>query len=394
MAGRSTFPDLARVVRREVRAWRRRPLEPALLLVLPLATWAFFLALLAAGTPTDLPIAVVDLDRSATSRRLARALDATPSLRVAATPDSTATAAAAARAGQVYGVVTVPAGFERDIGRGAPPTLVIDYNAQWLLPGSLVRRDARAAATDLAAALEAARAAARAGSWSARPPAEPVAVDAHALFNPQLNYAHFLLPALLPAMLQLFVLLQTVSAVGRELRHRTAGAWLDAAGGRTAVALAGKLLVPGAWFAALAGGMLVVVHRVAGVPMHGSVPLLLAAALVFVLGCQAVGVLLVSWTANLRLATSVAAFYGGVAFAFAGVTFPLGGMPWAARAWADLLPLTHFVALAFEQAMRAAPARESMPELGALALLVLVPLALASLRLGHVLRDERWWGRR
>ena len=149
MAGRPTLLNLARVVRREVCAWRRRPLELGLLL--PLATWAFFLALLEAGTPTALPIAVVDLDRTATSRRLARALDATPSLRVAATPDSTATAAAAARAGQVYGVVTVPAGFERDIGRGAPPTLVIDYNAQWLLPGSLVRRDARAAAADVAA---------------------------------------------------------------------------------------------------------------------------------------------------------------------------------------------------------------------------------------------------
>lgn len=361
-----------------------------MLVVLPVVSWGFFLALLAQGSPADLPVAVVDLDQSALSRRLVRAIDAAPSMRVVDLVGSTDPAARAVREGRAYALVSVPADFERDVLRGRAPTVVVDYNAQWLLPGSLIRRDARAAASALAADVEAT---ARRARGEAVVRVEPMLVDAHPLFNPQLNYAHFLLPALLPTMLQIFVLLQTVATVGRELRRRTASEWLATSCDRPSAALAGKLLPPAAWYTLLAAAMLVTVFRVAGAPMRGHWFVVLAASATFVLAYQAVGVMLVAWTANLRLATSLAAFYAGAAFAFAGVTFPLAGMPWPARAWAGALPLTHYVSLTFEQAMRAAPAAESLPELGTLALFVVVPLALALPRMGPALRDERFWGR-
>lgn len=389
MAG-SWLSAAAAAARREMAALRARPRELLMLSVLPVVSWGFFLALLAPGSPADLPVSVVDLDHSALSRRLARAIDAAPSMRVAEIAASTDEAARGVREGRTYAIVSVPAEFERDVLRGRAPTVVVDYNAQWLLPGSLVRRDARAAAGDVAAGTEAAGRRARGERLAG---VEPVVVDARPLFNPQLNYAHFLLPALLPTMLQIFVLLQTVATVGRELRRRTAHEWLATAGGRSTAALAGKLLLPAAWFTLLAAAMLVTTFRVAGAPMRGHWPVVVTASATFVLAYQAIGVLLVTWTANLRLATSLAAFYAGAAFAFAGVTFPLSGMPWTARAWAGVLPLTHYVSLAFEQAMRAAPIAESLPELGALVLLAAVPLALALPRLGPVMRDERFWGR-
>lgn len=394
MTAPSWLRAVAAVMRREVAGWRAHPRELLLLAVLPLASGGLFIALLERGTPSELPVAVVDFDRSALSRRITRALDASPSMRVSTVLGSTEEAANLVRRGSVYGIVTVPADFENDLRRGRAPTVVVDYNAQWMLPGSLIRRDARTAAATLGAGVEIAARTARGEPASvAMARIEPVQVDARAVFNPQLNYGHFLLPAVLPAMLQIFVLLQAVAAVGRELRRATAGEWLGVAGQRPWAALAGKMALPTAWFAGLALAMLILLHRVMHVPMRGSWPVLAGGTVLLVLACQAVGVMLVAWTANLRLATSFAAFYGGVAFAFAGVTFPLGGITWGPRAWADLLPLRHYVSLAFEQAMRGAPVSASMPELCALSLFVAVPLALSMPRLATVLRDARCWGR-
>src|SRR5690606_34248139 len=74
---------LARVLRREVAAWKADRLMPWLLSVLPLAGVVLVLAIFAGRVSTDLPVAVVDRDDSAASRALVARLDATAGMRVA-----------------------------------------------------------------------------------------------------------------------------------------------------------------------------------------------------------------------------------------------------------------------------------------------------------------------
>jgi ABC-2 type transport system permease protein len=184
-----------------------------------------------------------------------------------------------------------------------------------------------------------------------------------------------------------------VNSLGSELREGTAGEWVDAAGDSTARALAGKLLPSTLCFLGVAGAAMAVLFGIAGVPLRGSLPLLLLGTLLFVLAYQAVGVLLVAFFANLRFATSVAAFLASPAFAYAGITFPMMGMPAFARFWGSLLPLTHYLQLLVDQSMKGAPAPVSLPSLLALlAFVVVAPLA-AWPRLRRVLREDRFWGR-
>ena len=68
-------------------------------------------------------------------------------------------------------------------------------------------------------------------------------------------------------------------------------------------------------------------------------------------------------------------------------------MPWAARAWGALLPLTHDLRLTLEQTLRGTPASSSLGSLATLAVFVVVGLALAGLRLPAVTREARFWGR-
>jgi ABC-2 type transport system permease protein len=382
------------VLRREMRRIVTRPLEPLLLVVLPVLALGFTWAIFSAGLPRELPVAVVDQDHSRLSRQLTRMIDATPTVRVSERPPDPKAAEELILAGRVYAYVLLPEGLERGVKRGQSEAVVAYTNAQLLVPASLVRRDLLAATSTLSAGIKLRRLrAAGETEASARVRFEPVRADIHALFNPQLNYVSYLFVALFPTLLHIFVLLSAVNSVGSELREATAGEWLQSARGSLPRALAGKLLPSTAAFVAVATGAMALLFGVAGVPMRGSYGLVLLGTLLFVLAHQAIGVLVVALSANLRFATSVAAFLASPAFAYAGVTFPTVGMPAFARFWGALLPLTHYLKLLVDQSMKGAPTPVSVPSLLALlAFVVVVPLLAWPRR--RVFGDPRYWGKR
>ena len=366
---------------------------PVLMLALPLSSFALICAIFAQGVPRDLPVAVVDADQTALSRQVIRMVDATPSMRVvqAASLD---TARALVLQNKVYGIVMIPGDMERDVRRGDAPKVVAYYNAEYLLPASLLRRDLRTAVGTVSAGLEL-----RVRQAKGEPPRvamahlEPIRVDYHTLFNPQLNYLYYLAAALLPTLLQIFVMVAGVHALGVELKEGTAGAWMEAAAGSAWRAVLGKLLPYALHFTALGLFMLVVLFRYMAVPLHGHLSVLVAATVLLVGAYLAMALLVVSWSANLRFATSVAALYTAPAFAFVGITFPTMGMPVPGRLWGALLPLTYYLQVVVDQSMRGALPASSMPSLGALLAFVLVAPAVSVWRMGVVAANPRYWGR-
>jgi ABC-2 type transport system permease protein len=382
------------VLRREMRRIATRRLELLLLVVLPAVALGFTWAIFSAGLPRDLPVAVVDLDHSRLSRQLVRMIDATPTVRVSERPADTRAAEELILEGRVYAYVLLPEGLERDARRGQAPPVVAYTNAQLLVPASLVRRDLLAATGTLSAGIKLRRLrAAGETEASARVRFEPVRADLHALFNPQLNYVSYVFVALFPTLLHIFVLLAAVNSVGSELREGTAGEWLATAEGSAPRAIAGKLLPSTLAFLGVAAAAMTALFGIAGVPMRGSLALVLLGTLLFVLAYQAIGVLVVALAANLRFATSVAAFIASPAFAYAGITFPAIGMPAFARLWGALLPLTHYLKLLVDQSMKGAPLSVSAPSILALLAFVVAASLLAWPRLRRVLCDERYWGK-
>lgn len=387
-------PSLFAVVRRELKRASASWYTLVLFAVLPLLSFAVLLAIFRSGVPHDLPVVVVDEDHSALSRQLARMIDATPSMRVAAQAADVEEARGLILRNAAYAMILVPEDMERDVRRGNAPNVIAYYNAQLLLPSSLIRRDLRAAVATLSAGLEIKMREARGDTpRGALAHLEPIRLDSHTLFNPQLNYSTFLVTALLPAMLQIFITVGTVHIIGVELKQGTASDLLDTAGDNAARALVGKLLPYTTWFALLALLMIALVFQGDGVPIRGSLKLIVVSTMLFVLAYQAVAVLIVSWLANLRFATSVAAFYCSPAFAFIGVTFPALAMPVAARVWGAMLPLTHYASVLFGQGLRGAPAASALPSMAALAMFVVVGAGASSWRLPRVLRDASCRGR-
>ncbi len=371
-----------------------QPIYSLLLVVLPLAAFGLLWAIFWHGVPRELPVVVLDGDRTALSRQLVRMIDASPTMRVACAVASQADGERLVREGRAYALVTVPADLERAVRRGETAPVVCHYNAQLLLPASLIRRDLRGVVGTLSAGIELRR---RQGGGTPRQVAiahiEPVRMDRHTLFNPELSYLSYLLAALLPTMLQVFILVAAVQALGSELKDGTAADWLAAGGGRTWKAVLGKLLPATVHFWLMGLAMVAVLFSALELPLRGSLAAIVGGTLLFVLAVEAVGLALVAFFANLRFATSAAAFLAGPAFAFSGITFPAAAMPLPAQAWGALLPLTHYLRVMVEQAVRGAPPAVSSLSLAALAAFVLVLPAASLGRLRRAATEERFWRR-
>lgn len=376
-------------------AWlRASPWDLAMITVIPLGVCALVAWIFLAGLPRDLPVVVMDLDHSAVSRQLDRALDASPGISVAARTPDWQEALSLLRSRQAYGVVILPEHLASDLQTGRSATVQWFYNGQFQSHVGGLGRDVRAVVSTFSAGIElAAREKRGAAPVLARAQFEPLRLRVATLFNETSNYEFFLGLALMPAIAQIFITLAVVSALGRELRRATVPAWLAAADGRWWLAVAGKLAWPALSFGLQALIFVAVFAWGLGWTVQGSLPMLLAGLAALVAAQLALGVLLVGVTLALRNALSAAAFVTAPAFAFAGQGFPLQSMPAAARWWAEALPLTHYLQLQSRHWLAGAPALYSAADL-----LVLLVMALGMGGVGVVLLQRRAhrpqaWGR-
>jgi ABC-2 type transport system permease protein len=207
------------------------------------------------------------------------------------------------------------------------------------------------------------------------------------------NYARALGLLLIGGVLQVVIGLTMVYAIGRELADVTVGEWVAAAGGSPVVAWAGKLVPYTVYDCLLAFALLGTYAAWFQIPVRGQAWLLAVSCVAFVLASQALGVLLIVFTANLGSALGAASILFGPAAAFSGVSFPLGAMPVLARAWAHALPLTHVMMLTRAEISVGAPPGVAARPLLALAAITGIALLLAGRRMGQALRDPALWGR-
>ena len=374
------------------REWRRMSSRPVYLLftlILPLAVFFFLWALFYAGSPRSLPVIVCDQDQSALSRRFVRLLASAPAIRISQRVQDVEEGRKILVSRSGYALIVIPGHLEQDVLRRKAPEIVCYYNMQLLTPGSMISQDFYKTVDALANRLVSEQN--RTGMTVKQ--GEAVRLDTHVLFNPFLNYRYFLACALMPTMLQIFILMMTAFCAGIEFREGTSGQWLEAAGGSAAKAVLGKILPYTLIFTLTGLAMLCVTFALLEVPLRGSAAFLACATLLMIVAYQALGLLFVAVTGNLRLSLSFAAFYSVPAFAFTGVNFPVEAMSAFGKVWSAVLPLTYYGKILIDQSVRGASAWTSWPSMLLLVLFILaIPLPVV-LRLKKILPDTRYRGR-
>ena len=372
-------PGFLAVAVREVAWIRQDRVARLIVLVLPLLAFALLAATFSNAVIRDLKVDVVDQDRSQASRTIVQAIASAPGTSVALRSNDLGDAMHAIRSGGAIAAVYIPRDFERDLLGGTRPQVVIFYNKQFLTPGNV-------ASSALQAAIGAAVA-------SLPPAPRPqvfvpgaLVVEQYVLTNPALNYAQFLLRAILPTVLHTMIAITGGFAVGSEFGARSLKTWLETAGGSPLTALAGKLAPYFAAFLLMMTVGLGIIHAVFTIPFRGDAVLMGAAACLLILAYLSLAALFQLLVRNLATGLTLTGIVCSPAFGFAGVGFPVLAMNTFSQTWGAGLPLRWYIQILFDQAARGVPARDSIVPFGALAGLTLLFFGLSWLRLRAIAR--------
>lgn len=380
------------VLYRELGRMVRFRIPLVLLFVLPLLSFVCF-ALIFRNSISSMPIAVLDEDRTPLSRTLVSMVGDTPTVLVAYEIQDMEEGMRLMRQGKIHAILQIPSAFEKDILGGRQTHAEFYDSGANISVNGLLARDVQTAVTTFSTGVQLQMLEAKGlTERQAMAQARPVAFDKHILFNPFVNYAYYLAPSMLVMMLLIFTVLSTVYAVGSELKYATARQWLETAGGSVAAAVTGKMLPVTAVMSAMMMAMYGVVFVVVGAPLNGSIVMLMAGAVVFVLSYQAIGLFVAAMSANLRLALSFGGGYSVLAFTFSGLTFPTMAMYGAMRVFSLLFPFTFYMQMYVDIAMRGARWTYALQDLGCMLAFQLLPVLVLP-RLKRICMDSRYWGR-
>ncbi len=378
---------------RELRRLTHQPMYFVLMFLLPLLSFAFFAVLFQKGVARDIPIAVLDQDGSTLSRKVTQMIEETPTALVAYGIQSMDEGERLMREGRISAVVQIPAFFEKNILSNSQTHIEAYISGSNITVNGLLSKDIQTAVTMFSAGIQI-QLLTKQGLTERQAMAQlqPVRFDKHVLFNPYINYGYYLSPSFMPMMLLIFIVMVTVFSIGTELKNGTAREWLASADDSMGAALLGKMLPVTVIMFLLSLVMFVIIFKVVGVPLNGSFTLILTGTLLFILSYQSISVLIVSIMANLRLSLSLGGGYSVLAFTFSGLTFPIMAMYPAMRAVSKLFPFTYYTDLFVDQMLRGAPARCSLPDLGCMALFIVLPF-LCLRRLRRLCTEEKFWGK-
>ena len=343
-------PGILLVATRELRWMRRDGVALFLVLGVPLIAFAILAYTFSDAVIRNLRVTVVDADRTPSSMAYVQAVASAAGVRVARRANDLTEAMHDIRSGESLAAVYVPENFERDLSGRKRPQIVIFYNRQYFTPGN----NANSALSAAIAAATAGLPSPVVGKPSSFQPGSLV-LEQYVLSNPALNYAQFLLRAILPTVLHVITAIAAAYAVGSEFSSRSMAAWLRAAGGSPLAALIGKLLPLFGVFVLLMVVVAAIIHSVFHVPFRGNSLIMGAAACLLIIGYLAMGALFTLLTRDLALGLSVTAIFCSPAFGFAGVGFPILAMNDFAHAWGSVLPLRWYIEILFDQAVRGLP---------------------------------------
>lgn len=340
------------VARREMKRLTSKPMYFFCMLFAPAISVIFFISLMWQGLPTDMPIAVVDMDNSSTSRNLIRQLDAFEQTKVAMTTASFSDARIEMQKGNIYGIFYIPSDFTVEASTGKQPTLSFYTNGTYLIAASLLFRDMKTMSVLAGAAVGLQTGTAKGYTQDQiMGQLQPIVVDTHALGNPWLNYSVYLNNTILPGVLQLLIFLVTVFSIGTEIKYSTSRQWLKTGNNSLTISLLGKLLPQTVIFTIVGFALLAVLYGINAFPLNSGWGPMMGAMFLLVISSQAVGVFMIGVLPTLRMGLSFASLFGMLAFSVVGFSYPVLDMHPSIQALAQLFPLRHYFLIYIDQAL-------------------------------------------
>jgi ABC-2 type transport system permease protein len=366
---------LRALIRKEFIQIARDPRTLYIILAIPVIQ-IFLLGYTATTDVRNVPLAVLDRSRGPAARRLLDAYRAADYFRLAYDVDSEQELRTLIDNGRARAGLIIPPDFETltQSGEKAEVAFILDGSDPNVASTSLAAATliGQAFSTRLAIERLAPLGAASAGS-------SPVEVRARVWYNPDLESAFFMIPALIGMILQLLTSMLTATAIVRE-RERGTIEQLIVTPIRSGELVLAKI-IPYTLIAFLNTLEILVIGTLwFGVPIRGGLGLLLLLSGLFLAGTLGVG-LFVSTVAKTQQEAIMLVYFTMLPTIFlSGFFFPLAAMPPILRAISYVIPLRHYLIIIRSVLLKGVGASALTGEIVALAVFGAVMLGAAALR--------------
>jgi ABC-2 type transport system permease protein len=334
------------------------------------------------------PAYIVDFDHTSASRGVVSRLGSSGFFDIVGQSGSPDSANDAMLGGRATLVVTIPHDFERSLVRTGTAPIGLDVNAEKGSAAGIVQSYASQILSDysreLSAEIHPNLRTISAGSPDEQAPRAGmprIETRIQSRYNPTLNYKHYMVPGILVALVTMIGTLLTAQNIAREREMGTLEQ-LNVTPITRAEFITAKLLP--FWVLALvdlALGLLVG-HLVFGVPIRGSVVLLLASAGVYLIVALAIGLLISTGVETQQQAMFVSFFILMIYLLMSGLLTPIDSMPHWVQVLSELNPVRHFVSISRAVLVKGAGFTDIARPLAILAVYGVAVLALA-IRLYH-----------
>ena len=345
------------MLRKEFRQFFRNPFLPRLCVMFPL------MVMLVMPLVTDMEVkhigvVMIDNDHSPFSRRLAADINASEYLGLYAVTATYTEALGDVERGHADVIVSIPQGFYNSLSSHTPLTLDLSANAVNATKGAMGLQY-------LNQVISSALTSDQAGAVSA-----PVAVSTLNLFNPTLNYRHFMIPAL---MIMLIVMicgfLPALNIVGEKEKGTIEQINVSPIGQLTFTL--GKIIPY--WIIGLVVITIgiVIARLVYGLSTQGGLSTIYCATALFIVVMSSMAVILANFSDNMQQVMFVMFFFVMVFILMSGLMTPVQSMPGWAQKVTCVIPPRYYVDIMRATYLRGASMADQLPSFSMLGLFAL-----------------------
>ena len=362
------------IMLRELLILRQNHIYGFCMVLFPILVIFFFTSLMDDGQPLNLPVGIVDLDNTSTSRSLSRKLDGFQMSKVVARYPSVVEARRAIQRNEIYGFLYIPKGTTDKLLASRQPKISYYYTYTSIAAGSMLMKDLKTVSTLGSAGLGQATMRAK-GLTDAQIQTllQPIKIDLHQIANPWTNYNAYLSTMMVPGIIMLFIFLISAYSIGTELKFATGKKWMEMADNNITVALLGKFLPQTIIWLAIVYGYEWYVFYHLGFPHLGSPWMLVLLGLMQVLASQGFGIFAFGLMPSLRMSMSVCSLWAVLSISMAGSAFPIMGMDAPLQSLSWLFPLRHYWMMYQTCVFNGFPLVESWFHFAAMAAFLLLP---------------------
>jgi ABC-2 type transport system permease protein len=323
--------------------------------------------------PKHLPTAVLVRDEGPLTRAVLQAMKNTDYFDFREQVRSSEDLDRLVRSGEVQFAIEIPASFERDVRRGDRPAILVIAdatdpvaigNAMASLQGlvdSALKRELRGPDAPVMKMQS------------------PFEITLQRRYNPEGITQYNIVPGLLGVVLTMTMMMYTALAVTREIERGTMENLLSMPIKPVEIMI-GKI----APFVLVGFVQMTIIllaaHYVFGVPIMGSVALLITLSTLFAASNLAVGYTFSTVAQNQLQAVQMTFFFFLPNFLLSGYAFPFRGMPQWAQVIGEGLPLTHFIRIVRGIMLKGNGFADMRMDVAALAIFMLAAMLLALFR--------------